>query len=484
MNRVFIRKSFIFIIITVLIKLAGVIRDIVIANYFGDSYLADAFLTAFVLVNVLILFFTNGMRHLFVPLYMKARVDHEEDKFTATIFYGTGVFSACLVLVLLVIVPLIIPILYPVQADIIINLTQILLMAVLFVAVNAVLEAYFESIQRYSISAFSQLIVLLIMIATVVLFHQQLSVYALAVGYLLGTITSFLLKLYLAIGVVGWHFSIKRTQSFYINYFPIALTVMIGQINLAVDQLFANRIGEGVVTYLSYAKNLVHLPQALIATALGTLIFPVISKAFVSEDRDQLLKTINRGQLLVLTLLIPAIAGMATLMTEIIQLLYQRGQFTPQATLATTRVAYFYLGSVFFYSFNTLIVNGLYALNKAKAIMKISLISVCLNVILNGILSYAFGFVGIPLASSIVGGLYLLLTYQKFCQEIGKLSFTGSYKQLIKVGIASLIMIIVLVSCSNLHVILQIILGVSVYLLLLVLLNLKEWKEEIKWHKK
>lgn len=470
-----VKKSAIFFFITLLVKLAGLIRDIVIAYYFGDTYQADAFLTAFVLVNMFILFFNNGMRNAFIPSYSKERIRGDDRAFLSTIVIGTFSISSLLSILLLLLTNLLIPLFYLDHTTLIIQLISILLVALVGVAVNSVLEAYLEANQTYAIAALSQLIVLIVMIATTYIYNQKLGVFALAYGYVIGVIMSFIYKLFYI--YPKWPkktgLKIKKVFLFYVNYIPIALTVMIGQINLAIDIYFANRFGEGVVTYLNYAKNLVHLPQALIATTVGTLIFPLVSAATAEKNKSLFIKTIRQGQNVIFFFLIPAIAGMITLLPEIIALVYQRGAFTTEATLSTARVAYFYIGSVFFYSSNTLINFGLYSLNKERKVMWVGLTSVALNGILNFILTEIIGYIGIPLASSLIGAFYAITLYNMFVKEIGTVYRRESYHVIFRILLASIIMSIIIIVIPEMPILITILIGMAVYFSLVSILRVK-----------
>lgn len=463
MNTRLLKKSFLYILIIILIKLAAVIKDIIIAYYFGDSYQADAFLTAFVFVNIFILFFTNGMRNVFIPNYMKAKLINKQIDYTTSLLNGTIILTACLVTIMLIVTPFIIQLLYPNQAQLITELTRILLLALVAVSINVVIESYFEANELYSFSAFSQLFVLLVMITFTYFFHAKLNIYALAYGYTVGAFASLLLKLYPARKILKPKITVTHVKQFYLAYIPIAITVMVGQINLATDQYFANRFGEGIVTYLSYAKNLVHLPQGIIATALATLMLPVISKSSASNQTSKLLNTVRDGQLFVISLLTPAITGMILLMPEIIAFLYERGAFTADATTETSTIAYYYLGSVLFYSLNQMIANGLYAIHKGKLIMRLGLLSIALNIILNQLLTNRFGHTGIPIASSIVGAIYFILTYRIFAQQIGTLLNNHFLITLLKILVSSLVMGLSLMLLPEWHLLVKIAIGTLIY---------------------
>lgn len=183
-------------------------------------------------------------------------------------------------------------------------------------------------------------------------------------------------------------------------------------------------------------------------------------------------------------ILIPALAGMLFLMPSLIELFYQRGAFTEQATIATTQVAYYYLGSVLFFSLNVMISNGLYTLNKGRKMMIISLFSVILNVLLNVILTRLIGYFGIPLASSVIGFYYVVTCYLALTKLTGSILKKENVIESLKILGVTTIMLLVLTVVQlyflNLglvmHVFLSVLIGVTSYLLFSSVFNIESFQ--------
>src|SRR5690625_883524 len=110
---------------------------------------------------------------------------------------------------------------------------------------------------------------------------------------------------------------------------------MIGQINLAFVSIFAGKYEECSITYLNYAKYLIHLPQTLIPVIIGTILFPIISKSFSENRMKQFQSTVRDTFQLTLFLALPAVLGMGILLLPIISLVYERGAFDYNASIAT-----------------------------------------------------------------------------------------------------------------------------------------------------
>ncbi|UOQ45699.1 murein biosynthesis integral membrane protein MurJ [Halobacillus salinarum] len=440
--------SVLFLLATLLLKISGMVRDIVIAYYFGDSYIADAYLAAFIIPNMIILFFTTGMKNALVPSYIEAMTNKREHHHLNQVFSGTIVIS--LIISLLgaglakFYVPLLFPEFKPEAEHIAILITSIYFIAIFFIGMNAVLEALLDAENKFSLSMVSQIIVLMGLIFGAILFADQFSVYALAYGYLAGAVLSLLFKLGLLwkrkIPKVKVKLDLPEIKQFYIVFIPVALTVAVGQINLAVDNVFASYFEEGAVTYVNYAKNLVHFPQAIFGVTIGTIIFPILSKANANNDKELFKRGIEQGLTTMFFILLPAIVGMMLLLPNIVELLYQRGRFGEEATMATSQVGFLYFGSVLFFSLHNVINKGFYTLKKGHLIMMVGGLAILLNAGLNYLFTTFMGYRGIPLASSVMAFFYVGSCFIIFLKLVDGLKLKEIGLEYFKITVATAFM--------------------------------------------
>ncbi|WP_281974562.1 murein biosynthesis integral membrane protein MurJ [Halobacillus litoralis] len=440
--------SILFIGATLLLKVSGLIRDMVIAYYFGDSYVADAYLAAFIIPNMLILFMTNGMKNALVPSYIESVEENNGKRYLGQVFKGTFVLAFILSIIGMLLAPYLIPLFYPdfspEATEIATWVTVIFFACISFVGMNSVLEAFFDAESKFSLSIVSQIIVILSSIFAAFLFANQIGAYSLALGYLAGTVLSLIFKLFLVIPrkvmdvkqKIDW----PEVKQFYWIFLPVGLTVAVGQVNLMVGTIFASYQGEGAVTYINYAKNLVHMPQAIFGVTIATIIFPLLSKAVTADDTPQFKKGIEKGLTTMYLVLLPSVLGMMLLMPNLIELFYERGAFSNQATTATTQVAYLYFGSVVFFSLNNVINKGFYTMKKGHLILMISIGSILLNVVFNFIFSKWLGYLGIPLAASLMALFYTAACLVVFVKLVGGLDFKYLAIDYVKITAAAVVM--------------------------------------------
>jgi putative peptidoglycan lipid II flippase len=411
--------SIIFLISTLFLKFSSMLRDLVIAHYFGASYVVDAYNAAMIIPNAFILFMLTGMKDAFVPSYIKYEKANKGHEHLTNIVKGTFIIGIAISLIGAVFAPVYFPMMYPEFNDNAIQLgiwtASIYFSTVFLVGINAIYEGYFDAKGKYSFATFSQTIVVLCTIGSMIFLHKWMGGYSLALGYLVGTVISFLIKLiYLKPkNFINWTQKLdkKETIDYYKIFLPVGLTIMVGQINLSVNFLFAGQFGEGVISYLNYAFRLVSIPQAIFGVTTATIIYPILAKAMADRDDGMFKRGIEKGLNMMILLLAPTLTIMMILMHEVIQIVYQRGAFDSQATIATSEVALYYIGSVLFYSMQVIIAKGFYTLEKGHLILRIGLLSVIMNVVFNIVFSNWIGYKGLALSSSVVGFIYTLLCF-------------------------------------------------------------------------
>lgn len=442
--------SVLFLLATLILKLSGLGRDVVIAYYFGDSYQAGAFLAAFTIPNMLILFFTTGMKNALVPSYIESLKQkrgeyHLNHVFTGTILIGL-VISVVGALSSRYVIPLMYPEFSPEATELAIVTMAIFFTAIFFVGMNAVLEAFFDAENKFALSITSQIIVVVSSILGMVLFVDQFGIYSMAYGYVAGAIISLLFKLLLLwsrrLPKVRWNLDFGEVKQFYIIFVPVALTVAVGQINLTVDNIFAGFFSESTISYINYARHLVQFPQAMFGVTIGTIIFPLLSKAKAENDQRLFKRGMEQGLMTMFFILAPALAGMMFLMPHIVEVLFERGEFLSEATQSTVYVAYMYAGSVLFFSLHNVVNKGFYSLKKGHLILMIGSMAIVLNAILNYVFTKWMGYLGIPLASSVMAALYVGASFLIFLKLVGGLNLKRVGLEWVKILSATAIMMV------------------------------------------
>lgn len=421
--------SILFLFSTFVLKFSSMIRDLVIAGLFGDSYEADAYLAAMTIPNAFVLFLLTGMKDAFLPSYYKFHAIGRGEEHLTNIVKGTFWLTLGVSVLGVLLSAPIVRLFYPNFGEFehgfaIAGWTAAIYFAsLMMVGVNAVFEGYFDAKRKFSFSVFSQTSVVIMTIVFALLFHKQIGIIAVPLGYFVGTIVSLLLKVAYRTPkkFLNWGQKLDREEvaAFYHIFWPVGLTIAVGQINLMVNTFFAADLGEGVVSNLNYAFRLVNIPQAIFGVTIATIAFPIIAEAHTRKNQAQFKRGLEKGYLYLLVFLTPMLAGMWYLMHELVGTIYERGAFTASATDLTSSYAVLYIGSAFFYSIQAVTAKGFYTLEKGHYMMRIGLISIILNILSNWIFAEFFGAQGIALSASIVALLYCAITFTTLWTEVG-----------------------------------------------------------------
>ncbi|WP_438315147.1 murein biosynthesis integral membrane protein MurJ [Sporosarcina sp. FA9] len=449
--------SIIFLVSTVILKFSSMIRDLVIANFFGTSYQADAYIAAMSIPNAFVLFLLTGMKDAFLPSYFKYDKLGKGDEHLTNIIKATAILAFFVGLIGALLATPIVKTIYANSSfiqyedglQIAVWTVMIYFGSLVFVGVNSVYEGFFDAKRKFSFSVFSQTSVVLVTILFTFIFHNKIGILAVPIGYLAGTILSLFIKVVYRTPkkFLNWQQKIDtpEVKEFYGIFWPVGLTIAVGQINLLVNTFFGARLGEdSIVSHLNYAFRLVNIPQAIFAVTIATIVFPIIAKSRQDNDKPGFRKGIEQGLLYLLVFLTPALTGMWILMEELVTLVYVRGEFSLSDVPVTTSYAILYIGSAFFYSIQAIVAKGFYTLEKGHYMMRIGMISIGLNIVSNWIFSYYYGAAGIALSASLVAMFYSVITFTTLWKLIGGMDFRYLIKNTFQVIVATSIMATVL----------------------------------------
>lgn len=479
--------SLILIFATLILKFSSMLRDILISRYYGLSSDSDAYFAAMNIPNIFILFLLTGIKETFLPKYFQFKDLKGKLSYTSLMIRGTFYIALVGSIIGVFISLILIPILFSSFNDhgkqIAVWTAVYYFISLCFVGMNSIYEGFLEANKKFSLSVFSQLIVVVFVITGLIFFHEKFGILSVPLFYLIGTITSFFLKKagftylykYKKKLRVDWH----KISEFYVSFLPIGLTAAVGQINLSVDASYASHLEEGIVSSFNYAFRLVNIPQAIFGVTVATMIYPIIAKAFHDKDIILFKQSMEKGLVYMFLLLAPAIVGMCYLMPELVKVIYPN--FSISDASLTSSFAIFFLGSVLAYSIQAIIAKGLYTLDKGSVILKAGLFSILLNVIFNFIFLKFFGAYGLALSSSLVGVIYCFITFSAFYKLVDKINLKWISLHYIKISLSALTMLICLIfirkvyflNLTNLYLYLICIIlgGILIYALVLGVLN-------------
>jgi putative peptidoglycan lipid II flippase len=401
-------------------RILGFIRDMVLAKIFGASLVADAFYVAFRIPNLLRELFAEGsMSAGFIPVFTEYLTNkgRKEAKELARSAFTVMVLALAIIVSLgILFSPQIISAIAPgflgdlQKFKLTTGLTRVMFPFLFFISLAALAMGILNSMRHFAPPAFSSAsfniinIVVLIGLAP----HLDEPVYAAAVAVTLGGVAQFLIQLP-ALYREGFTLSIKRPIfPFHPGVvqmgkliLPTTIGLSVTQVNILVNTLLASFLPIGSVSYLYYGMRLIHFPLGIFAIALATALLPTLSAQASKNDTEALRKSFSFGLRLVFFIIFPAMLGLILFRVPIVHLLFERGEFDSLATQGTADAVLFYAFGLWAFAGVRIVVPVFYAFQDTKTPVKIAIMAMLLNVILNLLLMGPLQHRGLALATSI-----------------------------------------------------------------------------------
>ena len=365
------RSTAFFSLATAASRIAGLVREIVAAGYYGVNGPMSAFTIAFQVPNLVrALFADAALQPAFVPVFteqLEKKNYREAFRLASTLLLLVtlvlGAITALFVLLAPVIMPLFAPGFEGAILDLTVTLSQVLFPILILLGLSGVVVGILNSYDRFGAFAISPLFWNLTIIAVLVFlipaFHGQNRIYAYAIGILAGTLVQLLIPTFDLRNTpfkFGWSFEWRNPDVRRVLLLMLPVTISLGLINfnLLINSLFGSLVSDQSPAAIDKAFRIYQLPQGIFSVAIATVLFPTLARFAARGEHDNLRATMANGMRQILFVLLPAAAAVLVLSEPMIRLVYQRGEFTPeQTTLVAT--------ALFWFAFS-LPTNGLYLL--------------------------------------------------------------------------------------------------------------------------
>jgi len=453
---------------TLISRILGYLRDILIAVFLGASIYADAFFVAFRLPNTFRRLFAEGtFNAAFIPSYTSAKLLSKQQgkKFADDIFSFLILILLFLVTLVEIFTPYLVYTIAPGFVDnglkfgIAVELTRITFPFLLFVSLSSFFSGILNSNNKFAAAAAAPIILNIVLISSLIIsFYYNLD-YAkqLSYGVTFAGILQLIFLSYVSLKYYKPNFSLnlkitKKVKFFFKKLLPSILSSGVTQINILIGTIIAS-FQAGAVSYLYYADRVYQINLAIAGIAVGTVSLPVLSKAFKSKNIYKVSKIQNNSFELSLLFSIPASFGLVIASEEIINGLFGYGSFSKEDTLMTAAALKYFGYGVPAFALIKVLSNFFFARDNTKTPFYISLFIVVINVFISVSLFSRVGFIIIPIATSISTWLgvfaYLYLLEQKSYLLLKIELLKNTLKILISTLIMSLILIFTLETFSN-----------------------------------
>ena len=401
---------------TIISRLLGYLRDILIAIFLGTGILADAYFVAFRIPNTFRRLFSEGtFNAAFVPSYSSETVKgkNKSNKFANNIFNLLFLGLFFLVLVVQIFMPAFVSIIAPGFVDdvnkmeIAVNLTRITFPFLFFISLASFFSAILNSHNKFAATSAAPIILNIILIG-ILFFSKFLGdelVYYLSYGVSLAGILQllFLYKFVTKFYSLRFNFKIKidnKVKMFFKKLLPSIFSSGVTQINILVGTIIAS-FQASAVSYLYYADRIYQINLAIAGIAIGVVVLPQLSKYIHAKKKEKILLIQNKALELSLFLSLPASVALLLGSEDIISALFGYGSFDEVAVQNSAKALYYFALGLPAFSLIKIFSSFFFANNDTKIPFYISIVSVMLNIFVSIYYFNEIGFIIIPIATTI-----------------------------------------------------------------------------------
>lgn len=411
-----LRQGSIVSAMTLLSRVLGFVRDVVLAGFIGATGLADAFFVAFRIPNFFRRLFAEGaFSQAFVPVLMRYRDQGGDElrRFVAVMGGNLTVALFLLVLFGVLFAPAVTALFAPgfrddPRFDVAADLLRITFPYIGFISLVAFSAAILNAHQRYAAAAFTPVLLNVVMIGSVLISTQ----------YLGGTIEALAWGVFIA-GVVQWLFLLPSLRSVHLLVVPTpslahpgarqvgkllvpaVLAASVGQINALIDSVLASMIETGSVSWLYYADRLLELPIGLVAVALGTVLLPNLSRLDARGQRDAFARLVDWGLGLGVLLALPAAIALYVLAVPLLATLFLHGEMREYDIRMTALALQAFSVGLVPMVLAKVLAPAFFAQQDTRTPFRIAMVAVGTNIAVNLLVFRWFGHVGLAFGTTL-----------------------------------------------------------------------------------
>jgi putative peptidoglycan lipid II flippase len=450
-----IKSTFTIMMVSLISRFLGFIRDMLIANNFGAGVYTDAYNIAVSIPETIFTLVGLAISTAFLPMLSKIRVKKGQEEMYAfannvinilfiisfLLFIATSIFSKEIVYIFK----------FSEETRVLATgLLKITLINILFLSINACFTALLQVNEDFVIPSILGLFFNLPMILYLLLFKNY-DILGLTIANVIGNFFRVVVQVPSLI-THGYkykffiNFKDNRLKEIIILIIPVIIGAGANSLNMVVDKYIASSLSAGSVSALDYAQKLIIFINTIITTSVTSVVYPLMANMRNGKDKIGFLNMLKKSIIYLAILLIPITIGIGIFSKEIVQIVYGRGKFDEYAVYITSFALLGYGFGIFFTGMRDILNSTLFTMGKTKVTTINGVIGVIINIIFSIILSRYIGIMGIALASVIAMIVTSMLLFRSIIKIEKNLLMTDIIKKLSLITINSLIMGLVITS--------------------------------------
>ncbi len=430
----FARSATIVGIAAIASRVLGLVREIVMANRFGTSSDYDAYVSAFRIPDLLFLVIMSGaFGSAFIPVFGSFLARGERDKanllassvitWTAlvTIVAGSIAFIFADPLMRYVVAPD----LPSDSMDLAVRTMRWLLISPLLLGLSIAAKGILEAQNQFTLPALSPVLYNLAIVLAAIFLAPTWGIGGVTAGVLVGAV------LHLGVQIPGlvavglkYTPTLSRTIEGLTEVVRLLLPRIVGQaafqINFVAVNALASTAGEGRVSGLNYAWQMMMLPHGVLALSISTVVFPTMTRQFELGEIIEMKATLVRALQPLLFLVIPASVGLAVFGKSVIQTIFQTGNFTSESTRLAAEPLALFAGGLVFYGLVEVLARTFYAMKDTRTPVAAAIVIIVINIVLSFAVVDRLGHVGLAMSLSISTMIEALILLVILRRRIGR----------------------------------------------------------------
>lgn len=437
-----------------LVKILGLLREILLAQFYGTSLNTDAYIAANNIPVVLFAAIGTSIATTFVPMYARVKEECGEKRAnTFAVHMIEGLIAICAFMTLLgeiLIREFVFIFVSGFEGQVLeltVSFSRILFPSIFSLALVNIMGAYLQQHSRFLAIVLSPVVGNGIIILSLFAANKIDNIYVLVWGTLIGSLLQivFYIPCVLKTGIL----SRDNVSIFKDGHMPLLLRLVVpvfmgesvNEINSIVDRNLVSALDTGSVSALNYAYKIINLVIGVFVAAVGMVAFPKISKLAAENKLNQLRKYGSNIIITIIMVMVPIAMSLIIFRKEIVELLFQRGNFNSRSTLLTGNAMAFYAIGLTGMGVRDILTKLFYSVQNTKTPMINGIICVTINILLDVILINGIGLYGAALATGLTAILSTVLLMIK-AKSLGLMESGELYKPCLKIFIAIIIVIV------------------------------------------
>ena len=437
---------------TLLSRIMGYVRDMVMSWAFGTSAAADAFYVAYRIPNMLRELLAEGsMSAAFIPVFTETHTTGSRD---GARHLANALFARLLVIFVvltglgILFAPYLVKVMalgwkFRIELDtytLSVLLTRVMFPYLMFIGLAALAMGMLYSLRSFLTPSLSPVLLNIIIIASVLFLGPRLPepIIGAAIGVAIGGLFQFLIQLpglkkqgmMLRPQFSPSHPGVKKVGKLAV---PVIFSSSVTQLNIVISTILASFLATGSITYLYYGMRFIHFPLGVFGVAIATAVLPTMSAQAARREMPEFRDTLSHGLRLVFFITFPALVGLITLRVPIVNLLLERGEFDKISTAGTAAAILYYAVGLWAFAGVRVVSQAFYSLQNTKTPVRIAILALMVNILLSVILMQPLAHGGLALATSLAAIVNLVLLTVRLRKRIGRMDGKRILRSLLKI---------------------------------------------------